>query len=162
MHRDRPVITENADELKQLLKEERHRQKQQRLHMLYLFAAEQATTRQAAAALLGVHRETVGRWLTIYAQGGRTALLDIYVAKGKTPALPPAVVSDLEHHLTQPAGFASYAAMRVWLLETHAVTVKLKTLQKFARRRFGTRAKVVRPTHQKKQSGTSPVQGNCG
>lgn len=157
MHRDRPVITESADELKRLLKAEPQRQKQQRLHALYLFASGQATTRQEAAALLGVHRETLGRWMATYAQGGLRAVVDIYVAKGKASVLSPAVVSDLEQHLTQPAGFASYEAMRVWLLDTHAVPVKLKTLQKFVRRRFGARAKVVRPAHQKKQCGPNPV-----
>ena len=51
MHRERPVVTESPDELKALLNHESQRQKRQRLHALYLFATDQATTRQAVAQL---------------------------------------------------------------------------------------------------------------
>ena len=115
MHRDQPVVTESAEELKALLKQEANRHKRQRLHALYLFTSDQVTTRQQAAQLLGVHRETLGRWMSIYASGGLAALLDLYVPKGKSPALPQAVIADLEQQLHQPAGFASFETMRVWL-----------------------------------------------
>jgi hypothetical protein len=39
MHRARPMVIESADELKELLKQERDRQKHQRLQALYLFAS---------------------------------------------------------------------------------------------------------------------------
>lgn len=150
MHREQPVVTESADELKAMLKQEPHRQKRQRLHALFLFASRQATTRQEVAELLGVHRQTIGRWMTDYAEGGLSGLLDIYVPKGKPPALPAPVLTDLEHQLRRPEGFASYEAMRVWLVETHQITIKPKTLQKFVRRRFGARPKVARPSDIKK------------
>jgi transposase len=102
------------------------------------------------AALLGVHRQTVGRWMTDYAVGGLSALLDIYVPAGKPSSLPAPVLADLEHHLRHPEGFASYEAMRVWLVETHQITIKPKTLQKFVKRRFGARPKVARPSDIKK------------
>lgn len=154
MHRDRPVVTESAEELKALLKQESNRHKRQRLHALYLFASAQVTTRQQAAQLLGVHRETLGRWMSSYASGGLAALLDLYVPKGKPPSLPQAVIADLGQQLQQPEGFASFETMRVWLFETHAVTISAKTLQKFVRRRFGARPKVARPSHIKKPEGS--------
>ena len=150
MHREQPIVTESPDELKALLKQQTNRHKRQRLHALYLFASAQATTRQEAAVLLGVHRHTIGRWMSCYAAGGLSALLDIYVAKGKQPSLPASVIADLQRQLHQPEGFASYDAMRVWLLNTHQVTIKAKTLQKFVRRRFGARPKVARPSDIKK------------
>jgi Homeodomain-like domain len=150
MHRERPVIRESPDELKALLKQETHRQKRQRLHALFLFASHQATTRQEVARLLGVHRHTIGRWIDCYVAGGLSALLDIYVPAGKAPTLPPSVLADLEHQLHQPEGFASYQAMRIWLIQTHQITIKPKTLQKFVRRRFGACPKVVRPSDIKK------------
>jgi transposase len=150
MHREQPVITESADELKAMLKQEPNRQKRQRLHALFLFASRQATTRQEVAALLGLHRQTIGHWMADYAVGGLSALLDIYVPSGKPPTLPAPVLADLEHHLQRPEGFASYQAMRVWLVQTHQITIKPKTLQKFVRRRFGARPKVARPSDIKK------------
>ena len=150
MHRERPVIVESPDELKALLKRETHRQKRQRLHALFLFASDHATTRQEVAQLLGVHRHTIGRWMTVYAEGGLSSLLDIYVPSGKSPSLPAPVLVDLEQQLRRPEGFASYEAMRVWLVERHQITIKPKTLQKFVRRRFGARPKVARPSDIKK------------
>jgi transposase len=150
MHREQPVVTESADELKAMLKQQTDRQKRQRLHALFLFASGQATTRQEVAELLGVHRQTIGRWMSVYAEGGLSALLDIYVPKGKSPTLPADVLAALERQLQRPEGFASYEAMRTWLVETHQIVIKAKTLQKFVRRRFGARPKVARPSHIKK------------
>lgn len=150
MHRERPVISESPEELKALLKQETHRQKRQRLHALFLFATDQACTRQEVASLLGVHRQTIGRWMDCYAASGLSALLEIYVPSGKAPTLPPSVLADLERQLHQPEGFASYQAIRIWLIQSHQITIKPKTLQKFLRRRFGTRPKVARPSHIKK------------
>jgi len=150
MHRDHPLVTESADELKALLNHEPHRQKRQRLHALYLFASGQATTRQAVAQLLGLHRETIGRWMACYAAGGLSALLDIYVAAGKAPSLTPPVLADLQQQLRRPEGFPSHEAIRIWLAETHQVTIKSKTLQKLIRRQFGARPKVARPSDIKK------------
>ena len=150
MHRERPIISESADELKVLLKQEADPRKQRRLHVLFLFASDQAQTRQQAAKLLGLHRETIGRWMSTYAQGGLVALLEIYIPAGKPPTLPRPVLADLERHLHRPEGFASYAAMRLWLKQTYQIDISAKTLQKFVRRRFGARPKVARPSDIKK------------
>lgn len=150
VHRDRPEITQTGEELKELLKQETHPHKRQRLHALYLFATGQARTRQQAAALLGLHRETIGRWLACYSDGGLAALLDVYVPAGKSPSLPEDVIAELQHKLKQSEGFASYAAMHIWLTDTYHITIKPKTLEAFVRRRFGARPKVARPSNPKK------------
>ena len=150
MYRALPTITETAEELKARLSAERHRQKRQRLHALYLLASGQARTRQQVAQLLGVHRETVGAWLATYATGGLTALLDVYVAPGKQPSLPPDVERALQQQLCHPDGFASYEAIRLWLLETHQITIKYKTLHNLLRTKLKAKPKVVRPGHIKK------------
>jgi Helix-turn-helix domain len=65
-----PPIHDTPAELRQRLKAERDAQKHQRVHARYLLPTQQARTRRQGARLLGVHRETVGRWLAAYAQGG--------------------------------------------------------------------------------------------
>ena len=82
--------------------------------MLYLLASGQAQTRQDVARLLGVHRNTIGHWLAIYATGGLAALLAVYVPAGKPISLSPGVLASIEQALQEPAGFASYAALRQW------------------------------------------------
>jgi transposase len=150
MRKPIPPITETVGELKQRLHQERNVHKQQRLQMLYLLASGQAHERQQVAAVLGVHRNTIARWLDRYAAGGLDALLDIYVASGKPLSLASDVLASLEQALRQEAGFASYEALRQWLRQTHHLDVKYKTLYTIVRTRFKTKLKVPRPSHTKK------------
>jgi transposase len=150
MHRAIPYISEHGDELKQRLRHEQDGHKRPRLQMLYLLASGQAHSRQAVARLLGVHRNTVGRWLALYAAGGLDSLLATYVPSGKPVSLAPAVLASLEQALRRPEGFASYEALRQWVRRTHGVHVKYKTLYTIVRTRFRAKLKVPRPSHTKK------------
>ena len=58
-----PPLHETPAALRALLTDERDAQKPQRLQALYLLQTPQARTRRQVARLLGVHRDTVGRWL---------------------------------------------------------------------------------------------------
>lgn len=150
MHRAIPYISEHVDELKQGLQHAHDGHKKPRLQMLYLLASGQAHTRQDVARLLGVHRNTVGRWLALYATGGLDSLLATYVPAGKPVSLAPAVLASLEQALRRPEGFASYEALRQWVRRTHGVHVKYKTLYTIVRTRFRAKLKVPRPSHTKK------------
>jgi transposase len=150
MRKPIPPILETVDDLKQRLHQERNIHKQQRLQMLYLLASGQAQERQQVAALLGVHRNTIGRWLALYAAGGLEALLDIYVASGKPLSLAPDILSSIEQALRQSAGFASYQALRQWVRQNHHLDIKYKTLYTIVRTRFKAKLKVPRPSHTKK------------
>jgi transposase len=109
-----PRLNETPVELKQLLDTEPEVRKHQRLHALYLLQTQQARTRRQVARLLGVSRNTVGRWLAAYAAGGVARLLTIAKAPGKTPLVPPAVRQALTQRLAQPEGFASDKAIWPW------------------------------------------------
>jgi transposase len=145
-----PPIREDEATLKQRLQHEHDGHKKPRLQMLYLLATRQAQDRQDVARLLGVHRNTIGRWLARYAAGGLEALLATYVPPGKPISLAPAVLASLEQVLRRPEGFASYEALRQWVAQTHGVPIKYKTLYTLVRTRFKTKLKVPRPSHTKK------------
>ena len=119
--------------------------------MLYLLASGQATTRQDVAHVLGLSRNTVGRWLTKYEAGGRTAWLNIYTPAGKQPSLPPALLASVEQALQHPEGFASYAALRQWIAQPHGMQGTYKTLYTILRTRFKAKLNVPRPSHTKKR-----------
>lgn len=129
--------------------------------MLYLLASQQATTRQDVAQLLGISRNTVGRWLSAYANGGVDALLDIYIPPGKQPSLSADVLASLEQALQRPEGFASYEALRQWLKQTHQIEVKYKTLYTIVRTRFKAKLKVPRPSHTKKPDALAEFKSSC-
>lgn len=151
MNKAVPVIHESADALKQLLARERHPAKHQRLHALYLLASGQARFRADVARLLGLDRNTVGRWLDQYAAGGLPALLTIYVPAGKRKPLSPAQLTQLRQRLADPQGFASYDAVRRWISDTLGVTLSYNATHKLVRYQLGAKLKVVRPSHIKKR-----------
>lgn len=145
-----PTIAESADALKALLTHERHPPKRTRLHALYLLASAQAHSRQEVAALLGIDRNTVGRWLTTYAQGGLPALLAVYVPAGKRKPLTPDQLQRLQQALAQPHGFASFGAVQQWIVDTFGVPLSYNATRKLVRYKLGAKLKVPRPSHQKK------------
>jgi hypothetical protein len=65
MYRVIPGIREDVNELRPHLQHEHDGHKKPRLQMLYLLASGQAHRRQGVARLLGVHRQTIGRWLAL-------------------------------------------------------------------------------------------------
>jgi len=151
MNRTIPTIHESAADLKQLLVRERHQAKQPRLHALYLLASGQARFRTDVARLLGLDRNTVGRWLDQYAHGGLPALLTIYVPAGKRKPLSPAQLSQLRQRLADPQGFASYDEVRRWIRDTLGVTLSYNATHKLVRYQLGAKLKVARPAHLKKR-----------
>jgi transposase len=145
-----PVISEDAATLKQRLQHEHDSRKKPRLQMLYWLASGQAQTRQDVAQLLGVHRNTIGHWLARYDAGGLEALLALYIPAGKPLSLPPDVLAAIDQALQQPAGFASYEALRPWVQQTHHLDVNDHTLYPIVRTKFQAKLKVPRPSHTKK------------
>jgi transposase len=160
MYRVIPRIREDVNELRQHLQHEHDGHTKPRLQMLYLLASGQAHSRQQVAQLLAVHRNTIGRWLAIYAAGGLQALLAIYVPAGKAISLAPTILASLEEALRRPEGFASYEALRQWVRRTHGVEVKYKTLYTMVRKRFRAKLKVPRPSHTKKAGGHPCIPGH--
>jgi transposase len=145
-----PPIHEEVAALKERLQHEHDGRQKPRLQMLYLLASGQAHTRQDVARLLGMHRNTISRWLALYAVGGLEALRATYTPAGKPVSLAPAVLASLDQALRRPEGFASYEALRQWVRQAHGVEVKYKTLYTLVRTRFKTKLKVARPSHTKK------------
>jgi putative transposase len=115
MRKALPAISEDEAPLKRRFEHARAGRKKLRLHRLYVLASGHAQTRQDVARLLGVRRHTIGHWLARYAAGGLEALLALYVPAGKPLSLAPDVLGAIEQALQQPAGFASYEALRQWV-----------------------------------------------
>ena len=144
-----PPIFEEVAALKERLQHEHNGHTKPHLQMLSRLARGQAHNRQEVASLLRVHRNTINRWLAVYAAGGLAALLATYVLPGKPVSLAPAGLASLEPALRRPEGFASYAALRQWVRRTHSVVVQDKTLDALLRMRFQAQLKGPHPSHTK-------------
>jgi hypothetical protein len=69
---------------------------------------------------------------------------------GNPVSLAPEVLASLAQALRRPEGFASDAARRHWVRQTHGVAVKDNTLDTLVRVRFQAKLNVARPRHTKK------------
>ena len=126
-----------------------------------LIASAQVQERQQAAAHLGLHRNTVGRWLRAYQDGGLEKLLEIHRpgAKAGQKTLSPAVLAALQERLDHE-GFAGYLEVQQWLAQEYALQVPYPTVHKLVRYRLGAKLKRARPRHGKKtkpRPSTSPT-----
>jgi Homeodomain-like domain len=135
--------------MRKALPNERDGRKQPRLQMLSLLVSGPAQTRRDVARLLGVHRHTIGHWRARDEAGGLAALLALYGPAGKPLSLPPEVLAALEQALRQPAGFASYVALRQWSKQTPHLDGNSHPLYPSVRTRFNAKLKVPRPSHTK-------------
>jgi transposase-like protein len=124
MRNSMPPLHEEGTALKERLQHAHDGHKKPRLQMRYLRARRQAHTRQDVSRLLGVHRNTLSRWLAIYAARGLDTLLATYVPAGNPVSLAPTVLASLEQALHRPDGFAACEALRQWVRQTHGVAVK--------------------------------------
>jgi transposase len=149
MRKALPVITADAETLKPHLQRAYDGRQRPRRQMLDLLASGQAHTRQEVAQLLGVHRNTIGHWLTISESEGLDVLLALYVPAGKPLSLPPDVLAAIGQALQQPSGFASYEALRQWVKQTPHLEVNYHTLYTLVRTTLKAKLKVPRPSHTK-------------
>lgn len=145
-----PPIAESADDLKRRLHDERHPRKRQRLHLLFLIASKQVSSRSDAARVLGIARNSVISWLADYQRDGIDGLLDLYVPAGKAPALSQPQLEQLRVRLADPSGFPSYGDIRLWIEQTLGVTMSYDAVHTLVHDKLGGRPKVARPAHEKK------------
>lgn len=155
MYKPLPLISEELHELQVRLKKERNAQRRQRLHLLVLIQSGSVATRQEAAEHLAVHRNSTGRWLSRYEQGGIEGLLAIEKtgAKPGQKSLSPAALAALEMRL-HAEGFSSYGEATTWLAEEWGLEVPYKTVYGLLRYRLGAKLKRARPEHAKKTDPT--------
>lgn len=154
MYKPLPTIAEPPEVLQKQLRAETEPKKRSRLQALYLLASGQASSRQALAKLLAVHRHTIQTWLKLYEEGGLRALVTLKKPPGKRPSLTPAVLSQLQERLAHMRGFGSYGEIQRYLADTHKVALAYSTVHKLVRYRLQAKPKAPRRSHPKKNPRT--------
>ena len=110
-----------------------------------MLKTEQATTIQAAAALLGRHRVTLQEWLRLYRSGGLKAMLEHKPRSGRRQSIPQWAQAALTKRLHQPDGFNSYGEICQWLETQLGITACYKTVHQLVHYRLKASPKVARP-----------------
>ena len=96
MNKALPKIKEPAEELKEMLKTERNRRRQNRLQAVYLIATGQAGSRGKVARMLGKNRHPISDWLSLYEGQGLEKLLEIYKPAGAKTKISEAALEEIK------------------------------------------------------------------
>lgn len=150
MYKALPEIRESEEELKELLVKEKDYRTKQRLQALYLLRTSQAKTRLEVSRMLGVNRDTVGRWLSNYNKGGVSKLLDIHHTSGRQSSLPQEYKEELKERLSTPQGVSSYKELWMELRERYGIRTTYQALHHYVRYKLKAKLKVPRKSHIKK------------
>jgi len=124
-----------------------------RLRMLILIKNNEGKnyTKTELGELLGVSSSSVQIWRKLYEKGGITLLLE-----DKRVGFKPSVISQEEHQqieskLNNPTnGLRGYVELQDWIRREFAKEIKYNTLLKYCGRHFGSKSKVARKSHIKK------------
>jgi transposase len=108
-------------------------------------------SKRAVADAVGVNHNSVQTWRTLYEQGGIAAILKHDRKDGR----PSNITSDehklIEQKLKDPNnGLRGYVELLSWVEEEFKKSIKYNTLLKYATRHFGSKVKVARKSHVKK------------
>ena len=140
-------IIETAEELKELLRNQREGKLKERVQALYLLKTHQARELKELGQVVGRDPSTLYRWFERYRKGGLASLLELgYSHGGRPAALPEGVRAALKERLRVPEGFASYGAIQRWLEEEYGLEVKYKTVHRIVRYQLKGKLNVPRPS----------------
>lgn len=140
-------IRESVEELASQLQAETNPIFKERLQVLYLMKLPNAMSIGAIAMVVGKHRGTLQRWLTIYKAEGLSGLLCLKQSPGRPSVIPGWAVKRLQQQLTEPVGFKSYGEIQQWLLNRLGVKAEYRTVHELVRYRLKAKLKAARPVH---------------
>jgi len=130
-------ILESAEELLDMIKNEKRGRFRDRLRLLWLLKSGNAETIAHAAELCGISRHTAAEWFRRYEIGGIAELLCLKTVPGRKLAVSAEVAEDLKKRLSGPEGFGSYEEIRRWLIENYHLDIPYKTVHKTVRYYLG-------------------------
>lgn len=138
-------IIERAEDLKQLLRQQKTAVGKERIQLLYLLKTKQAKTVQEAAGFLGRNRVTLQEWMRRYRVGGIARLLETKKPSGRPRKIPTWAEAALKKRLQEPQGFDGYQAIGDWLETQLGIEAKYKTVHKLVHYRLQSSPKIPRP-----------------
>lgn len=129
-----------------------------RLQMLIEIKKHEQTgiSKRSLSAITGINHNSIVKWRTQYNQGGIEPLL----RHGRVGGFKKSVVTQEEHQqietkLKEPAGgIRGYAELVAWVKTRLQKDIKYITLLKYTQRHFGSKIKVARKSHVKKEEAS--------
>jgi transposase len=143
-------VKESLDDLAQRVRQAETVIIKERLQVLYWLKQDNPPRISAIAQALGKHRSTVQLWLSLYRDGGMTAMLAVKRSQGGVRVIPQWAEDALAKRLQDPdQGFGSYGEVQQWLAETLGIEAQYHAVYQMTRYRLKAKLKVARPQNSK-------------
>jgi transposase len=139
------TVTESLEQLEKSLRHARSVSQKERLQMLVWLKQGEVSSRGELAERCKRDKATITRWMSLYRQGGLSALLRKRSAPGATRKIEGETLEKLKARLAQPEGFHSYTEIQQWLEQTCQLSVEYGTLYRVVRYELKAKPKVPRP-----------------
>jgi transposase len=111
----------------------------------------QSTSKRVLSKALGIDANSVTNWKKLYELKGITGIIDDGRIGFKPSIITKAEHAALEKKLKDPKnGIRGYNELQQWVKTELSKDIKYITLVKYAERNFGTKIKVARKSHAKK------------
>lgn len=156
MNKALPKIKETEAELRELLKNEPHVKRQNRLQALYLVVTKQAKSRSQVSKMLGFNRNTLSDWFQLYETGGLDQLLEIYRPSGAKAKISPEAIAEISRILETEKGFRTYTEIHQLVVKKYQIKVGYRAVHEVVRYKLAGKLKVPRPSNPKKTSRKLP------
>ena len=145
------TIKESIEELKTLHRKEKSLKKKLRLLSLILTKEEKFLRRVDLAKFLGVNITTLNKWTDKYKELGLKGFLEISGGGKRRESVPVSIHEDIKNKLQDStAPLQGYTDAVKWVEQEFGYQIKYHTLRAFMKRNFGTKLKVPRKSHYKK------------
>ena len=150
------IIKESLSELKCLQRKSGHLIAK-RLQILIEFKKneEMGISKRAVSDKTGINHNSITKWRNVYLKSGIRTFL-VHGRKGfKKSVIDSVSHKAIEKKLKDPRnGLRGYKELRQWVSETLNLEVEYSTIVKYAIRHFGTKIKVARKSHVKKDENS--------
>ncbi len=111
----------------------------------------QAVSKRDLAEIIGVNHNSIQKWRKIYEEGGLELLCSHKKTGFKKSIIKPEEHLQIEELLKNPLnGLNGYKELVEWFEMKFSKKIKYNTLMKYCKRKFGSKIKVARKSHIKK------------
>lgn len=144
-------IKESKSELELLRKSNRSQREKTRILFLLLKLESRFTSQKALSEYLNISESTLRRWTNTYNELGLHGLLNIPLGGKRREVVTQTIAKGLKIKLEDSkAPLLGYHDAVNWVKQQYNVTIKYNTLRTYMKRHFGTKLKVPRKSHYKK------------
>lgn len=144
-------IKESKQELENLRKSKKTEREKTRILFLLLKLGSRFNSQKELSEYLHVSESTLRRWTNTYNEFGLDKLLTIPLGGKRREVITPSIHSALKLKLEDSTNcLLGYNDAVDWVYHHYGVQIKYNTLRTYMKRHFGTKLKIPRKSHYKK------------